>query len=365
MFAPLGVCVWMLTQTPNPLYGPGIMTSPTEVTTCPDFGTPWNNVVAWANNDGMEDDTDGILDFADQEENDDTVILAMAIKGIAADPDDRTLLRDAAVMILDEIGTTNNIGDGGMQWPQNYGRNVAPCVVAWYDLIIRAVTSPPVVTLTERQRMDSFVDWLPTHEPGGKKSLAENHMDRCNNIGGVCGFTVLCCYVARHVDASVITHIKVLRGFLGDAGSNGHAFSDGKFGECGGQVCKEYWPDNPESSRRPVNPFGAKRNGFDLNGCLCDDQRRGGTICCHTSTADDACFCFEGFPYHKTIYYWEGEQGLSCQVVLAHRLEYNSFSWSTDAWQRSLDWITDPAFGNNPVRRWRTTTLGPTTRSAA
>jgi len=348
--------------TPNPIFGPGIVTSPEELPTTLG-GDAWNNLVEWADNDQTEPDTNKQLDFANKDENDDMVILAMAITGIAKIPDDRTLLRTAADMILgpDGVGPVGvfDIADGGPDWPESYARNVAPVMVAWYDLITQSNLSPPVVTLAERQHVDQWADWFPTKVPGTNKSMVEIHEDRPQNIGANAGFTVLSCYVARRRTNDVIHHIDVLWGFLGNA--NKHNWADSKYGKCGPNdlVCKQWWPD--QTARRPVLMLGATKeyppgSGMFriLSGCLCDDQRRepppGGNCPPDSSSGCQGfdCACWVWQP-HLTNYVWECEQGLSMQVIVAHRLGYNSFGWENSAWLRSLDWINDPSLGNNPV----------------
>lgn len=271
---------------PEPVSGDYIILSKERLMALPTTGDAWNNLKAWADKVVAEPD------LSNQDDKDDMVVLAKALVYARTG---ETRYRDEAIQMLELAVGTENPGD-----TLGVVRNYAPLVLA-ADLV--KYTEP------------SFVDWLidlrDFVNPDRDYTVVTTQEKRPNNWGtwaGLCR-VVIDLYAKDTVDLA--RAIIVLKGYLGDY----EAYHDFVYGELS-------WQANPD---RPVgiNPKGAVKDGFNLDGIKPDDQRRAGSF----PTVGDL-----GISYH-----YEANQGLVATAAILKRFGYTVTEWSDQAVKRTWD----------------------------
>jgi hypothetical protein len=112
----------------------------------------------------------------------------------------------------------------------------------------------------------------------------------------------------------------VFRGYTGDR----DAYTGFDFGDAS-------WQADP-SAPVPINPAGATKDGFSIDGALPDDMRRG---------------CAFQVPPCPTFYAWEAMQGIIMQADLLSQHGYPAFAWSDNAVYRAAHFLLtlDRLFG--------------------
>lgn len=164
-----------------------------------------------------------------------------------------------------------------------------------------------------------FRDWLKgvLRKNLSGRTLQSTHEDRPNNWGTHAGASRAAVAVYLGDLEELERTARVFKGYLGDRESH----SGFKYGRLTWQA----------DERKPVgiNPSGATKNGFSIDGVMPDDMRRGGDL---------------RFPPEKTGYPWEGLQGALMQAEILHRAGFDTWNWENKALLRaakflySIDW---------------------------
>lgn len=289
----------------DPAFGPsqGLWIDRPTVRSLPMSGEAWDDLARDANLDW------GDASIADQDSRHDVYTFAGALYAVRRND---VAMRDRVVAAIEgAIGTE----DGGRTLA--LARNLTGYVLA-ADLI--------------GYRSTTFSSWLSSvrHEvlPNGSTpyTLITTHERRPNNWGTHAGAARIA--VARYLDdrADLAAAVQVFRGYLGDRS----AYADFRFGDPEWQAD----PANPV----PINPAGATKAGFLVDGAIVDDVRR--------------CECPVTYPPPKEKYQWEAMQGIVTQATLLDAAGYDDvWQWSDAAIRRAvlyLDVHADyPADGNN------------------
>jgi uncharacterized coiled-coil protein SlyX len=151
-------------------------------------------------------------------------------------------------------------------------------------------------------------------------TLRSTHEDRPNNWGTHAGASRMAAAIYLRDAAELQRAATVFRGWLGDRA----AYAGFSYGELDWQSD----PANPVG----INPKGAVKNGYNIDGVLPDDQRRGGTFT---------------WPPPYENYVAEALQGALVQALLLHRCGYDVWNWQDQALLRAFRWIYDVV--NHPV----------------
>lgn len=272
----------------------GIWMDPAVVSSLPASGPAWDKLLRAAN------ESIGVPDLSNQDDSTNVAVMAKALMyARTGDERYRTEVVDACMAA---IGTE----EGGRTLA--LGRELAAYVIA-ADL----VGLPP-------DKDTLFRDWLRqtlTKDLSGR-TLRSTHEDRPNNWGTHAGASRLAVAVYLGDERELENAARVFAGYLGDRSA--HAGFD--YGD------DLTWQAD---SARPVgiNPRGAEKSGFSIDGVLPDDQRRGGSF---------------GWPPPKENYVYEGLQGALAQAVILYRAGYKDvWTWSDSALLRAFEWLHEVA----------------------
>jgi hypothetical protein len=179
------------------------------------------------------------------------------------------------------------------------------------------IISAELIALDSPQRA-RFEEWLRSVRDRSFKgrTIRSTHEDRPNNWGTHAGASRIALAIYLGDDEEVAAAAKVFRGWLGEpAGWQGFVFGAADW--------------QAEGRRRyAVNPPGAKIQGYDVDGVLPDDQRRGGKF---------------SWPPPKENYVYEALQGAVVQAALLARLGYPSWKWGDRGIERAFDWLQGEA----------------------
>jgi len=168
----------------------------------------------------------------------------------------------------------------------------------------------------EDRRFRSWLRKVVTLRFPSGKTLRSTNERRPNNWGTHAGASRLAVAVYLHDREEIARVARVFKGWLGDRESYaGFRFKD------------RDWQANPA---RPVgiNPVGATREGFSIDGVLPDDQRRAGGF---------------RWPPPKENYVYTALQGALAQAVILHRLGYPVWDWEDRALLRAFRWLHEQA----------------------
>ena len=281
-----------LKKQATPLSEFGIWISPEELSNLPISGEIWENLQAKAN------DSTGTPNLSDQNDNVNVLVMAKALVFVRTGDEK---YRDQVIeACMAAIGTEQ----GGKTL--SLGRELAAYVIA-ADL----VSLPP-------DKDQIFRHWLRAvlSEELDNKTLRSTHELRPNNWGTHCGGSraAVAAYLKDETELERVA--QVFKGWLGDRNS----YAGFKFGNLSWQADSE----NPVG----INPRGAMKDSFSLDGVLPDDQRRAGEFI---------------WPPPLTNYVYEALQGALLQAVILYRSGYDVWNWEDKALLRAFQWLHQEA----------------------
>lgn len=321
-----------VTLSPTPTTTPipsqhGIWLSPAEIALLPTAGPAWLQLKAAA------DAAPGTPTLADQDTDANVNYLAKALVfARTGQPNYRTdvanALRTLALSNTEDSGRTLSLG-----------RELAAYVIA-ADLIDLKIYDPALDAQFRtklRTLLTKRIDSL---------TLQETHERRPNNWGTHAGASRAAVAVYLGDRAELERTWLVFRGYVGDR----TAYSGFSYGDLS-------WQANPQAPV-PINPVGALKQGYNIDGALPEEMRRGGAF---------------QWPPKYTGYAWEAMQGAVVQAQILQRAGYPAWEWqdrallravlflkaigwaadSDDSWQ---PWLINSAYGMNVM---------PTASSAA
>jgi hypothetical protein len=285
----------------DPAFGPSKdLWVPREVLrTLPTSGNAWADLAADARADW------GVANISDQDSRHDVYTFAGALYAVRTND---------VVMRSRVIGAIENaIGTEAGGRTLALGRNLTAYVLA-ADLI--------------GYRSQRLVDWLSSvrYEQLDIRNLIETHEDRPNNWGTHAGAARIAVDLFLGDQADLDAAVRVFRGYLGDR----TAYAGFTFGD-------SEWQADP-SAPVPINPAGATKNGYIVDGAIVDDIRR--------------CGCPVSYPPPQEKYQWEAMQGIVTQATLLDNAGYDSvWTWSDAAIRRAVNFLyvyaNYPAPGDN------------------
>jgi hypothetical protein len=250
----------------------------------PMSGAAWNALVSRAGQ------SVGTPDISNQDNQADITVLAKALSYARTG---NATHRSQVVTALNAAINTENGGE-----TLALGRNLGAYVLA-ADLI--------------GYREQPFLSWVSTvrHETLDSRTLVSCHEDRPNNWGTHCGASrvIADLYIGDSIDLALA--IKVWRGWLGDRAQY-----------AGFDYGATTWQCNP-SAPVGINGLGCTRNGYNYDGILPDDQRRGGGA----PPATPAC----------QNYVHEALQGVTLAGAILDRAGYDFWLWSDRAVARAYE----------------------------
>lgn len=283
--------------------------TPAEAESLPLTGTAWNAVKAAA------DGSLGTANISDQNSSHDVNTLAVAL--VYARTGTASYRAKAAGAIAAAIGTEA----GGRTLA--LARNLTPYVLA-ADLI-----DLPAYDAALDARFRTWLSGVRRANLSGM-TLVSTHERRANNWGTNAGASRIAADIYLRDTADLAAAVRVYRGWLGDRA----LYAGFDFGDLSWQA----------DASKPVgiNPKGATRNGYNIDGVLPDDQRRAGGFT---------------WPAPKENYVWGALGPALVTGELLRRAGYADVtSWSDSALRRSLDWLHGvngfPASGDDSWVPW-------------
>ncbi len=271
--------------------GRHLVLSDEEIRALPIEGVAWDGLVAYAR-EPIEDP-----DLSDQNDRDNLRTLAKAILYIrTGDAKSRLEVIDACTKVIDtQAGSTLPLA-----------RELAAYVIAadWVGL-------PPETDAAFRR----FLDRVRRTSLGGK-TLISTHESRPNNWGTHAGATRIAIARYLHDDTDLAAAARVFQGWLGDRDS----YDAFEYRELSWQADR--------SAPVGINPLGSTLEGHSVDGCLPDDQRRGGSFV---------------WPPPRENYAYEALQGAVLQAILLDRAGYDVWQWQDRALWRAFRWLETEA----------------------
>jgi hypothetical protein len=271
----------------------GIWIDPAALSSLPTSGRAWENIQRAAG------ESIGAPDLSNQDDPTNVAVMAKAL--MFARTGDESYRTEVVNACMAAIGT-----EAG-------GRTLALArELAAYVIAADLVGLPP-------DKDAIFSDWLRrtlTEDLSGK-TLRSTHEDRPNNWGTHAGASRMAVAVYLGDRQELENAARVFAGYLGDRS----AYAGFDYGDLDWQA----------DSTRPVgiNPRGAERSGYSIDGVLPEEQRRSGG--------------FTWPPPHEN-YVYEGLQGALAQAVILYRAGYKDvWTWSDSALLRAFEWLHDVA----------------------
>jgi len=289
------LCLFLALALPAPsrAAATGIWISPAELAQLPMAGPAWARLKAAA------DGPLGQAAIRDQDSDHDVKTLAVAL--VYARTGDARYRAKAAGAILAAVGTER----GGRTLA--LGRNLPSYVIAADLIDLRSY---------DAARDAQFRAWLSMvrRESLDGITLVRTHEQRPNNWGTHAGGARIAAdlYLGDTVDLERAA--AVFKGWLGDR----TAYSGFTYGDLS-------WQADP---RAPVgvDPLGARKSGYLIDGALPDDMRRG---------------CSFRMPPCHTGYPWGAMEGALIQAQLLSRAGYDSWAWSDYALLRAVRFLQE------------------------
>jgi hypothetical protein len=319
----------------SPVHGRfyGIVVRPQTLTSLPNSGAAWDNVVAAANNDITEPAM-----ASDQDEDGDVHALAKALCYMR-EPDEPTFAN-----YIDEIhaaitwGITNVSGTHNWLQPGDDENNPA---LARARNITGWILAANIIGLRKIDRTlhDAFVDFLlgPCDTVIlQSRTLTNTHEKRPNNFGTHAGAARLAIAAYTRNDALWHRCIQVYKGWLGDRTSyDGFSYGD---------LMWQADQNDPVGINLPGSKKfidGAER---DIDGVIPEEMRRAESL---------------EWPPPRVNYCYEALQGALLQaIIIQHASRYGQmgspldpFGWSNKALLRAFLWLNDPDRGNFIVNK--------------
>ena len=272
----------------------GLITSPAELAALPMSGAAWERMKAAA------DGPLGTPDIGDFNSQHDVRTLAVALvygrTGLGV------YRAKAADAIMSAIGTEDG-GEAVM-----LGRNLISYVIS-ADVIDLASFDPA--------RDAQFRSWLSAvrFEVFSDGSIVSEDRKRANNHGRVAGAGRMAASLYLGDAADVAEAVAIFRGWLGDES----AYDSFTWKN---DLSWQADPANPVG----VNPAGATKNGFSIDGALPEEMRRG---------------CSFKVPPCPTTYPWGALQGTLLVAEMLSRQGYDAWNWEDRALLRAADFVHD------------------------
>lgn len=269
----------------------GIWITADELAALPTSGPAWDALKAAA------DKNPGKPDLQDQNQNNDVYVMAEALVYARTG---ETKYRDNVITNLMQVIGTERDGR-----TLALGRNLSPYIIA-ADLV-----NLPAIPDKDR----AFRRWLldVLDEKLGGRTLRSTQEDRPNNWGTHAGASraAIAIYLGNYDELERAA--TVFRGYLGDRS----AYSGFRYGADLSWQCDEA---NPVG----INPKGCVKEGYNIDGALPEEMRRGGPF---------------HWPPTKTGYAWEGMQGSVVLAEILTRAGYPAWEWQDQALLRSVKFL--------------------------
>jgi hypothetical protein len=272
----------------------GIWIDPAALSSLPASGPAWERIRRAA------DESTEAPDLSNRNDPTNVAVMAKALVYVrTGDERYRTEVIDACMTAIGTEAGSRTLA---------LGRELAAYVIA-ADL----VGLPP-------DKDSLFSEWLRqtlTEDLSGR-TLRSTHEDRANNWGTHAGASRMAVAVYLGDERELENAARVFAGYLGDRS----AYAGFKFGD------DLSWQAD---SARPVaiNPRGAEKSGYSIDGVLPEEQRRAGG--------------FTWPPPHEN-YIYEGLQGAVAQAVILDRAGYKDvWTWSDSALLRAFEWLQEVA----------------------
>ena len=266
----------------------GIWLSREEISALPVSGSGWNNVKNAA------DHSIGTPDLSNQDDPTNVHVLAKALVYVRlGDEKYRNEVIDACMAAI-------NTENGGRTLA--LARELAAYVIA-ADLV--------GLPADKDQIFRSWLQEILTETLDGR-TLVSTHEQRPNNWGTHSGASRAAVAVYLGDTAELARTAQVFKGYLGDRNS----YTGFEYGDLS-------WQADP-SKPVGINPKGATKNGYSIDGVIPDDMRRGGSF---------------QFPPASTGYPWEGLQGVVAQAEILSRAGYDTWNWQDKAILRAVQFL--------------------------
>jgi len=284
--------------------GTGLWVDREMVATLSVHGRAWENLEAAA--EGPCPD----VDLSDQNNSANVCVMAKALVYVRTGD---TRLLEQVLTALHDVATMGRYEGRALA----LGRNLAAYVIA-ADL----VDLPGRLPVLDDRFREKLRELLTTPTWGAASNLIDCHERRPNNWGTHCGASRAAVAVYLGDAGELERTARVFRGWLGDRSSYAGFTFGGPYGDR-----DHSWECDPD---RPVgiNPRGCTRGGFEIDGVLPDDQRRGGSFT---------------WPPPRELYVWESLQGALAQAVILDRVGYRPFEWEDQALLRAVTWLHEVA----------------------
>lgn len=205
--------------------------------------------------------------------------------------------------IIDNLMEAIDTEDGGRTLA--LGRNLLAYVLA-ADL----VNLP-----ADPEKDEKFRAWLRetlTEKLDQSMTLQSTHEERPNNWGTHAGASRAAVALYLQDDAELERTAQVFKGWLGDR----DAYAGFVYGDL-------YWQADPENPVA-INPLGATKEGYSIDGALPEEMRRGGKF---------------QWPPKETNYAWGALQGALVQAEILCRAGYPTWEWQDRALLRAVEFL--------------------------
>ncbi len=275
-------------EIPTPRFASGIWISGDEIVNLPDSGAAWLNLKAKA------DQPLGAPNLADRSSDADVRAMAKALvyakTGI---PAYRAEVIDACMAAIG-----SEAGGTGL----SVGRGAIGYVIA-ADLVGLPAAQDSIFRIWLRS--------LLTQDFSGE-TLRSAHEKKATNTGTFCAASRAA--IARYLgDAEELGRTAlVFKGWLGDRSAySGFSYSDSS------------WQSDP-ALPVGVNPLGAVKQGYSIDGVLPEDQRKSGAFT---------------WPPPQEGEVYDGLQGAAAAALILYRAGYDVWNWENQALLRALEWL--------------------------
>lgn len=277
----------------------GIWLSPQEIAALPTTGRAWEQLVQAA------DQPVGPPNLSDQDSLVNTTILAKALVFARTQKahyraEVITALTALIIEKSEEKGRTLALG-----------RELVAYVIA-ADLINLRAYDPAL-----NQRFEERLYELLTKPIGAwgtePKSLRNTHETRPNNWGSHAGASRAAIAFYLQDEQELQRTAQVFQGYLGDRALYNRF-------EYGSDLSWQIDPERPVA----VNPPGAQKEGYSIDGALPEEMRRGGRF---------------QWPPKKTNYAWGALQGALVQAAILDRAGYPAWEWQDRALLRAVKFL--------------------------
>jgi hypothetical protein len=284
----------------------GIWIPKEEISKLPVTGAPWDSLLSQAQS--ITNDPN----LANQDDKTDTNTVAKALVYARTG---NTTYANEVLYTLQRVVELNPISRS-LDWDElGASRSIGSYAIA-ADLIDLKNYAPSFDKNQFRAWLDKarFAD-----TEGGRGSIVAVHEKRPNNHGTHASASRIAAALYLGDKADLDRSIQVFQGWLGDRSS----YSGFKYGDLSWQVNQE----------KPVgiNPKGSQINGYNVDGVLPDDQRRGGSF---------------SWPPPQENYVYEGLQGVVASAEMLYRAGYPAFEWSDKAILRAVQWLHNTTFSD-------------------